>query len=132
MYYMYVCTFLPYTSSQDGESQHDTESDSQSIVLENPEGVAANISTASVDDGKGQFTHVLQKDGYQVFKAMVKLSEKGILDSSDPRCVCVCVQGFIWGQIFGGEPTHLFICTYVYTHMRGAAWCSASMMLCIQ
>ena len=30
-------------------------------------------------------------------------------------------QGFIWGQIFGEEPTHLFICTYVYTHMRGAA-----------
>jgi Sec7-like guanine-nucleotide exchange factor len=72
-------------TQEDGESQHDTESDSQSIVLENPEGVAANISTASVDDGKGQFTHVLQKDGYQVFKAMVKLSEKGILDSSDPR-----------------------------------------------
>ena len=33
----------------------------------------------------------------------------------------VC-QGFIWGQIFGGEPTHLFICMYEYTHMRGTVW----------
>ena len=24
-------------------------------------------------------------------------------------------------NFFGGEPTHLFICMYVYTHMRGAA-----------
>ena len=24
-------------------------------------------------------------------------------------------QGFIWGQIFGGEPTHQFIRMYIYT-----------------
>ena len=74
-------------SMQDGESLQDTESDSQSILSEAVEGVTANVSIASIDESKPQFAHVLQKDGYQVFKAMVKMSEKGILDSSDPRFV---------------------------------------------
>ena len=40
---------------------------------------------------------------------------------SSPLTGGLIKQGFIWGQILGGEPTHLFICMYVYTHMRGAA-----------
>ena len=34
--------------------------------------------------------------------------------------ISIYIQGFIWGQIFGGG-THTSIYMYVCTHMRGAA-----------
>ena len=37
-----------------------------------------------------QFSHVLQKDGYQVFKALCKLSEKDVMDGNDARYIGKC------------------------------------------
>ena len=68
----------------------DEGGDAPSVASESTEVGESALTTFTTGDtpssaSRTQFSHVLQKDGYQVFKALCKLSEKDVMDGSDAR-----------------------------------------------
>ena len=64
-------------------SQDENHSDASSLLMQTPLPGGSGV-------GKGaQFTHILQKDAFLVFRSLCKLSMKGVPDVSEQRYHCL-------------------------------------------
>ena len=91
--YMHETTSVNETLSTSTVNQanlpKDEDGDTHSVASESTEMSETALPAFAAGDtpsaSRTQFSHILQKDGYQVFKALCKLSEKDVMDGSDAR-----------------------------------------------
>ena len=82
---------LPHTRNARTQSPEPSASLTSSLVMEDATLHGASLGIPSVGVAMGgakgtvQFTHILQKDCFLVFRSLCKLSMKGISNMSDPR-----------------------------------------------